>query len=81
MRTKLLIEIRGGNIVNMIANQEISIVIVDYDNMENMDPKDKLDLSPYQPDLITNEPFYKAFEDYDGIGEKQVYKTLKKADF
>lgn len=79
--TKLLIEIRGGNIVNMIANQEISIVIVDYDNIRVLGKEAKLDLSPYQPDDITNNPFYEKFENFFNMDEKYVHDTLKEIDF
>lgn len=32
--TKILIEVRGGNIVNIIATADLNIKIVDWDNIE-----------------------------------------------
>ena len=37
MNTKIIIEVRGGNVVAVSSSEDVDIVIVDYDSPENGD--------------------------------------------
>jgi hypothetical protein len=73
---KMLIEVRGGNIQNIIASEECSIVIVDWDSINSGEPF-KADV--FQPDCIAayGEPLYKYF----GKDDRKEYNKLKKINF
>lgn len=70
---KLLIEVRGGCIQNIIASEDVSIVILDYDN-------DEQDLTPGQPDCLTrnDDPIWKYM---DPDADQDIIKELKKINF
>jgi hypothetical protein len=75
--TRILIEIRGGNIQNIIANENVEIVIVDYDNMKCGDaPVFK---SFYEPDVITETgTFYQQFTDERDPMDMEVRDELRR---
>lgn len=67
MLTKLVIEVRGGNIVFIGSNTEnVEIKIIDHDN-------DDQELSPYQPDsVMTNEgldEYFNKTANHEGLDE------------
>jgi hypothetical protein len=75
--TRILIQVSGGNIQNIIANEKCQIVIVDYDNMEHGDAPDFS--SFYEPDVITETgTFYQQFTDSSIPLDMEVRDELKR---
>ena len=50
MKTRILIEVRGGNIQRVVSTNDIEIFYVDHDNMKRGDLQTCL--SPQEPDKI-----------------------------
>ena len=62
---KMIIEVSGGNVVNIVATEEVSIHLVDHDNLKDGDEYRQAQ----QPDLICDENEFKdkleeAIEEY-----------------
>jgi len=74
---RILIQVSGGNIQNIIANENVEIVIVDYDNMEKGDAPDFS--SFYEPDSIMETgTFYQQFTDASEPMDMEVRDELKR---
>jgi hypothetical protein len=72
MKTKVLIQVEGGNINFIASNQEIEIVIIDYD-LPNYGEKP---VKKIQPDIIMDE-FYTLYSDNTN-SESEIRDELKK---
>lgn len=71
MKTKVLIQVNGGNVTIVASNQDIDIVIVDLDNIDvGSNP-----ISKNKPDRIV-ENFYELYNPNDNY-EADIYYDLK----
>lgn len=68
METVILIEIRGGNIQNIIASSDIKVKILDHDNLES---GDEIETSFYEADSI------QTAEEIDEYFETELKKYQK----
>ena len=60
---KLMIEVSGGCVCNIVATEEVSIYLIDHDNMEEKDGKEDA-RKAFQPYLIcTPEEFQEALDE------------------
>lgn len=69
-RVKLLIEIDGGMIQNVISTKDIDIYIIDHDNIKEKGEDTTIAETPVEPDKICNS---KAFHEQF----KEILKTYK----
>lgn len=74
-RMKILIQVSGGVVNNIMADEDIDIILIDWDNIGQGDKLE--DIS--SPDIIIDK-FHKFYEDYDSDDEEQVYNFLLKND-
>ena len=76
---KIIISVKGGNVVGIGANQNIDIIVIDYDNISQ---GDKPISGILEPDFIYTEEFYKSMSfDQNDAEEKEVYEALKELKF
>lgn len=79
--TKVLIQVRGGNVIHISATEEVKIVIVDYDNSDNGEnpviPSEQL-----SPDVIFKDgEAHTLFTDETDPVEMEVKDELKRIKF
>lgn len=75
--TRILIEVRGGNIQNIIANENVEIVVIDHDNIDGGDEPDFS--SFYEPDVIVKTgEFYQQYNDESSPREIEIREKLKR---
>jgi len=53
-KNKIIIEVRGGVVECITANEDLDIILVDYDNAENDGNNDRVVSAVYSPDRITD---------------------------
>ena len=75
---KILIEVSGGSVQNIVATQECSIILIDHDNIKERDEgggenclKDAV--LPFQPFRVTNEEGEKVTPMFDEC----LFETIK----
>lgn len=79
MKTKILIEVRGGIVQAVHANQNINIVIVDHDNI---DQGQNPIASIQGADLINKNGYiYELFTDQNSRREMDIRNQLKRLKF
>lgn len=81
MTPKILIEVKGGTVINISATEEVKIVIVDYDNSDNgsnpIMPSD-----PLYPDAIFKDgEAHTLFTDASDPEEMEIKDELKRLKF
>lgn len=80
MPTKLLIEVRGGNIVSVTCSREIDVVIIDYDNLADGDSDiSELAVQKNPPETRIRR-FYDLFSDKDRLTQ-EIRERLKELKF
>ena len=74
---RILVEIIGGNIQNIITNEDIEVIVVDHDNI---DCGDALDFENFYPvDQITKTgEFYQCYSDESSPREMEIRDELKR---
>ena len=58
--TKIIVTVRGGNIENITATEEVEVMVIDWDNIAD---GDEFPTDFYSPDLIIDETKIPEFLD------------------
>ena len=73
--TNILIEVRGGNIQNILSTKDVRIIIIDYDNIEAGDSP-VVETAPDQ--VLPKGTFYQAYCDESDPLTMEVRDELKR---
>ena len=80
MSTKVIIEVRGGTVVNVSSSEGIDIVILDYDNINNGSPAWNGNI--YGEDaLFESGTAHELFTDSSDPVEMEIKAQLKRIKF
>jgi len=73
--TNILIEVRGGNIQNIIASKDVKIIIIDYDNIE---AGDSPVVETASDQILPKGTFYQTYCDESDPQAMEIRDELKR---
>lgn len=77
MKPKILIIVSGGNVQDVVTNQEVDVILIDHDNIDAGDKP----VNYYPTNSFKDGEAHQLFTQFDDKREEEIHNELKRLKF